>query len=628
MYDIENHPPIGAIYQAEKKRCCFTVWAPHHNQVELSLGHDTSRIIAMNRLPLGYWQIEVENVEPNEQYTYRLDQNHNRPDPASHWQPQDVHQPSAIVDHTWNWDDQNWHGIPLEKLVIYELHVGTFTREGTFVAIINRLPVLKDLGINALELMPIAQFPGKRNWGYDGVYPFAVQNSYGGHLALKKLVSACHKMGIAVLLDVVYNHLGPEGNYLWDYGPYFTPLYKTPWGEAINFDCAESDGVRHYFYQNVWHWLSRYHIDGLRLDAVNAILDRSPHKFLAELATFAQIWAQQAGRYFHIIAETSQNNPCLIRPQELGGMGLSATWSDDFHHSLHVFFTGEMQDYYQDFHEPQTKLAKAIRCGFSYTGEYSLYRKRRHGKLALDCKTSQFVIFSQNHDQIGNRAFGERLSQLMKEHTWDKQKLISAILLLSPQTPLLFMGEEYGETSPFYYFISHLDQKLIDAVRQGRAEQFKHFNQNNLSDPYDTKTFEASKLHWDDREQGNHAILWRWYQKLLELRRTLKALQSVSFDDCECFCQQDLLFIHRTNKSQNIIVCCNLAGQPQTFVLPTSLSNSWINVLDSTQAQWAEIGSREGFHFERGMPIEIHDNSSLTLPMYGVVVYNQEEKGK
>jgi maltooligosyltrehalose trehalohydrolase len=349
--------------------------------------------------------------------------------------------------------------------------VGTFTPEGTFEAIIPHLDELRELGITAVELMPVAQFPGTRNWGYDGVYPFAVQNSYGGPEGLKRLVNACHGRGIAVVLDVVYNHLGPEGNYLWDFGPYFTDRYKTPWGSAINFDGPHSDPVRRLFIENALYWVTEFRMDGLRIDAVHGILDFSAYPFLEELASAVHEKAERLNRRVYVIAESDLNDTRVIRSRELGGYGLDAQWNDDFHHALHTLLTEDQTGYYQDFGR-LGDLVKAFREGFVCSGQYSSYRRRRHGNSSRDIPAGCFVVFAQNHDQVGNRMRGERLSQLVCR---ERMKLAAGVVFLSPFIPLLFMGEEYGETAPFPYFISHSDADLVEAVRRGRREEFAAF---------------------------------------------------------------------------------------------------------------------------------------------------------
>jgi maltooligosyltrehalose trehalohydrolase len=438
--------------------CTFTVWAPARRRVELKLtphpldgkvGAGQEGLIEME-LPgesaeaketAGYWQLTVPDIQPGTRYFFQLDGSVTRPDPASNFQPEGVHGPSEVIDHgQFQWKDEKWKGIGLKDMIIYELHVGTFTPEGTFSAAIGRLSDLKELGINAVEIMPVAQFPGDRNWGYDGVYPYAVQNSYGGPDKLKELVNASHRAGLAVVLDVVYNHLGPEGNYLRDFGPYFTDKYQTPWGQAINFDGPYSDPVREFFIENALYWFRDYHIDALRLDALHAVFDMSAKHFLRELSERVAEFSKENGRRFYLVAESDLNDVRLIKPRSRGGYGLDAQWSDDFHHSLHALLTGEKKGYYQDFGSVRN-LAKVFREGFVYTGQYSEHRKRRHGSKPKHRKARQFVVCIQNHDQVGNRMYGKRLSQLVG---FESLKLAAGTVILSPYIPHLFMGEEYG----------------------------------------------------------------------------------------------------------------------------------------------------------------------------------------
>jgi maltooligosyltrehalose trehalohydrolase len=370
------------------------------------------RIVPLEKEDRGYHQGIIEDVEPGSLYVYRLDEGKQCPDPASRSQPQGVHGPSQVVDPHFPWEDRHWFGLPLEDYIIYELHVGSFTPEGTFEAIMSHLEELKDLGVTAVELMPVAQFPGSRNWGYDGVFPFAVQHSYGGPEGLRRLVDACHQHGLAVVLDVVYNHLGPEGNYLANFGPYFTQRYRTPWGAAINFDGPHSDEVKWFFIENALYWITEFHIDALRLDALHAILDLSAQPFLEELATAVHDEAERRGRRVYLIAESDLNDTKLIRSRELGGYGLDGQWNDDFHHALHTLLTGESSGYYQDFGKVGD-LAKAFTEGYVYSGQYSAYRRRQHGNSSKLLPAPKFVVCAQNHDQVGNRMFGERLTQMV-----------------------------------------------------------------------------------------------------------------------------------------------------------------------------------------------------------------------
>ncbi len=449
-------------------RCRFRVWAPWAETVHVHLLTPQERLSLLSPEPNGYHCGVIDNVDPGALYRYRLDAGLERPDPAARFQPQGVHGPSQVTDARFDWTDNGWRGPPLRRYVIYELHVGTFSPEGTFDGVIEQLADLATLGITAVELMPVAQFPGHRNWGYDGVYPFAVQNSYGGPTALKRLINACHANKLAVVLDVVYNHLGPEGNYLSEFGPYFTDAYRTPWGTPLNFDGPHSDEVRRFFVENALCWVTEFHVDALRLDAVHAMVDFSARPFLEELAHAVHLKSRSLGRRVHLIAESALNDTRLTRPAGRGGMGLDAQWNDDLHHALHAVVTGERQGYYGDFGEFE-QLLKALREGFVYSGEYSIFRKRRHGISSRDTPAHRLVVFAQNHDQVGNRKRGDRLTRRLPG---EALKMMAGVILLSPYLPLLFMGEEYGETAPFPFFTSHSDPDLIEAVRRGRRAEW------------------------------------------------------------------------------------------------------------------------------------------------------------
>ena len=461
----EDRQKVGATYLGQQG-CRFRVWAPRIAPVGVRL-LGTDRLIPLEKDRRGYYEAIVEGVRPGDLYYFHLGPDIERPDPASRFQPQGVHGPSAVIDARFAWDDAHWSGMALADYIIYELHVGTFTPAGTFEAVIPYLDYLAELGITAVELMPVAQFPGTRNWGYDGVFPFAAHDSYGGPDGLKKLVNACHRRGLAVVLDVVYNHLGPEGNYFGDFGPYFTERYQSPWGAALNFDGAYSDEVRKFFIQNALYWLGELHIDALRLDAVHAILDNSPFTFLEELRFEVERETQRINRKMFLIAESDDNNARLLQPRERGGYALDGQWNDDFHHSLRALVTGDQGGYYQDYGD-FAQLVKAYREGFVYSGEYSRFRKRRHGSSSRDIPARQLVVFAQNHDQVGNRMLGDRLTQTV---SFEQLKLAAGLVMLAPFVPLLFMGEEYGETAPFPYFVSHSDPALIEcgAARAARG---------------------------------------------------------------------------------------------------------------------------------------------------------------
>ena len=465
----------------------------------------------------------VPRVPAGTDYTYRLDGGPDRPDPVSRWRPAGVHGPTRIVDPgAFQWTDAGWRGLDTADLVIYELHVGTFSRTGTFDGVIERLPMLRDLGVTAIEIMPVSEFPGGRNWGYDGVSPYAVQSTYGGPNGLKRLVDAAHRQGLAVLLDVVYNHLGPEGNYLREFGPYFSDRYRTTWGEGFNLDGADSDEVRRYVVDNAVYWITEYHLDGLRLDAADRIVDLSPVHIAEELGAAVHAQGESLGRRTLAIAEIDANDPRWVKPREMGGYGMDAHWSDDFHHSVHVALTGERNGYYADFTD-RGALAKVLGQRYVNDGRYSPHRRRRHGRSAVDLPADRFVVAIQNHDQTGNRARGERLAALVSR---DALRLAAALLLLSPYVPLLFMGEEHGETNPFLYFVSHGDPALIAAVRKGRQEEFASFGwKGEVPDPQAEDTFEASRPRWEGAEAGEGARTLALYRELIRLRRSEPALR-------------------------------------------------------------------------------------------------------
>jgi len=506
---------------------CFRVWAPRARGVEVLLSGD-ARTLRLEARDGGVFEGTFEGIGAGADYRYRLAPGDGagealRADPVSRHQPGGVAGPSRVVDPgPFPWTDDEWAGVGRPDLVIYELHVGLFSSEGTFDGVVPRLAELRDLGVTAIELMPVAQFPGARNWGYDGVFPYAPQNTYGGPEGLRRLVDAAHRAGLAVLLDVVYNHLGPEGNVLADFGPYFTDRYRTPWGEALNFDGPDSDEVRRFFLDNALHWITEYHMDGLRLDAVHAIRDASARPFLGELGRAFHALETALGRRLHLVAESDDNDPRLVREPVRGGLGLDAVWTDDFHHAVHAALTGESTGYYADFGGVDP-VAKAWRDRFVYDGARSEYRRRRHGAPADDLPADRFVVCVQNHDQVGNRALGERLAQLVPP---SRQRLAASLLLLSPYVPLLFMGEEYGETAPFLYFVDHSDPDLLRAVREGRREEFASFGWGDVvPDPAAPPTFERSRPDPTLARDAAPAALLALYRALLALRRAEPSLR-------------------------------------------------------------------------------------------------------
>ena len=609
--------PLGAHYQGEQQ-CSFCLWAPELESAEVHVLTPSERRVPLRKDTAGYFSGFLEGIQPGARYYFRLNGREERPDPGSRFQPEGVHGPSEITDPEFPWEDQGWFGLPLRDYVFYELHVGTFTDEGTFDAIIPQVPELRDLGVTALELMPVAQFPGKRNWGYDGVYPFAVQDSYGGPAGLKRLVNAAHQHGLAIVLDVVYNHLGPEGNYLREFGPYFTDRYKTPWGSALNFDGEHNQGVRRFFLENALHWQTEFHVDALRLDAVHAIKDFSAKPFLQELAEQTRRRSEELNRRFFLIAESDLNDRRLISPELAGGYGLDAQWSDDFHHCLHVLLTGEREGYYADF-GGTGMLSKIFREGYAYTGEYSAYRKRAHGNAPRLNSSKQFVVFSQNHDQVGNRLHGERLSRLAD---LEALKLAAASVLLSPFLPLLFMGEEYGEPAPFQYMTSHTDPQLVEAVRQGRREEFAGFAwSGEVPDPQAESTFHQCVLQRDlVRTEPSHAALWQFYRELLRLRREVPAIASADKLTLKAQAwepEKVLSFVYPDEDGGVFGILC-FASAPQSVEADLA-PGTWKKLLDSSEQKWG--GPRDAL----SAPDKIASGgrAALHLRPKSVVLYQQ-----
>ena len=549
----------------------FRVWAPAQRAIKLRLTDNTGvrQEIAMRRDSEDF--VSAAEASAGDRYFYVLDDGVAVPDPVSRLLPDGVHGPTEIVDPSpFPWSDSGWRGLDLRDYVIYEMHIGTFTLEGTFDGAIGKLEYLKQLGITVVEIMPVAAFPGQRDWGYDGVSPYAVQASYGGPEGLKHFVDAAHRIGLAVMLDVVYNHLGPEGNYLPKFGPYFTAHHKTPWGDAINYDCAGCEQVRRYVVENALYWIREYRLDGLRLDAVQTIKDDSPRHILAEIQDNVQALARQLNRKVCIIAETDENDPRYIRPRAAGGCGLDAFWSDDFHHAVHAFFTGERQGYYQDFGDPQ-QIARALREGLDFQGEYFRFWKASRGGSAKDVPLPANVICLQNHDQVGNRAKGERLTELVPRGV---RKLAAAFLLLAPHTPLLFMGQEYDEAAPFQFFADFQDPSLKKAVSEGRRSEFKDFDFHEVPDPEDPNTFDRSRLTWEDQPQNRDML--EWYRRLLQLRR-----QYVIADDRTSQANVDnaVLTMQLPRQTPRLMV---QAGLQPCAALPSS-PDGWSEVLQADE---------------------------------------------
>ncbi|MGD0367537.1 MAG: malto-oligosyltrehalose trehalohydrolase [Acidobacteriaceae bacterium] len=534
----------------------FRLWAPNAGKVSLQ--------VAGQKFPLskhdgGWWEADVDPARPGMDYAYFLDdEDLALPDPRSPWQPSGVHGPSRLLDHAaFPWTDAAWEAPPLSAAIIYELHIGAFTPEGTLDAAQTKLDYLRELGITHVELMPVNAFPGIQGWGYDGVDLFAPHEPYGSPDALKRFVDACHARSLAVLLDVVYNHLGPDGNYLAKFGPYFTAAHHTPWGDAVNLEDAGSHEVRRFFCDNALMWLRDYHFDGLRLDAVHAWTDRSAINFMEQLATEARALQAQTGHSYVVIAESDLNDPRLVTATEAGGYSLDAQWSDDFHHALFTVLTGDRGGYYADF-GALADLAKSLREVFVYDGRYSPYRDRIHGRPVRNLPASSFLGYSQNHDQVGNRAKGDRLSSIV---TIGRAKIAAALVLTAPFVPMLFQGEEWAASTPFQFFTNH-NPELGKLVSAGRRKEFAAFGWNpaDIPDPQSPATFQRSKLNWDERRQPPHAEMLDWYRRLIAFRLSTPDLTDPDLAHVRVRCSEDEQWLVMERGS--VTVAFSLALQP------------------------------------------------------------------
>ncbi|MBO0692994.1 MAG: malto-oligosyltrehalose trehalohydrolase [Acidimicrobiaceae bacterium] len=588
----------------------FGVWAPDHHSVDLVLD---DRRVAMSPSPSppsgssassapdGWWAVEVADAGAGTRYRFSVDGGSPRPDPRSPSQPDGPEAPSAVVDHSsYQWGDQAWHGRPLASAVLYELHVGTFTEAGTFDAVIERLDYLVDLGVNAIELMPVAEFPGVRGWGYDGVDLWSPHHAYGGPEGLKRLVDAAHARGLAVVLDVVYNHLGPSGNYLAEFGPYFTDRYRTPWGSAVNFDGAGSDGVRSFVVDNACAWFDHYHIDGLRLDAVHAIFDESALHILEELAVRVDALAAHLGRTLWLIAESDRNDPKLVRSREVGGFGLDASWSDDFHHSLHALLTGEQTGYYADFGS-LTLVAGCYQRVYALGRDYSAFRRRHHGRPVGSLAGTRFLGYLQNHDQVGNRAFGERSAALMSP---GRLRVGAALVLLSPFVPMLFQGEEWAASTPFLYFTDHQDPELGRAIREGRRREFptEGVGAHQVPDPQDPATHAASVLRWKEIDEPEHREMLAWYRRLIGLRATYPELTDGRLSAVAVDFDEDAGWM-RVRRGR-IVLACNVGDRHAEVELGNEQPAALLAVSGSAELR----GSRE-----RGEKVTLPPDSVAVL---------------
>ncbi len=550
----------------------FSVWAPRPRRVDLMLGE---RRLPMRRAARGWWTAEVADAGPGCDYGFSLDGGPARPDPRSAWQPQGVCGQSRLLDHdVFRWTDAGWRGLALPGAVLYECHAGTFSEAGTFDGAIGHLDYLSWLGVDAIELMPVAGFSGARGWGYDGVALFAPHHAYGGPDGLKRLVNAAHERGIGVMLDVVYNHLGPAGNFLSEFGPYFAGQHQTNWGDGVNLDGPGSPEVRRFIIDNALSWLRDYHVDGLRLDAVHALADDSATHLLEQLSAEVGALAAHVRRPLELIAESDRNDPRLVRGRDAGGYGLDSCWADEWHHALHAVLTGERDGYYSDF-GALGQLARALRQAWVYDGRYSPHRQRVHGRSPAGLAGNQFVVCVQNHDQIGNRAAGDRLTALTSA---GRLKIAAALLLTSPFVPLLFQGEEWGAAGPFLYFTDHADPALGRAVSEGRRQEFAAFGWDpaDVPDPQDPHSFARSKLDWDERSSGWHEDMLAWYRRLIALRREVAALSDPRLEQVSADCDERAgwLVVRRTQ----VTVACNLGAVAWT--LPVQADATLLAVSD------------------------------------------------
>jgi maltooligosyltrehalose trehalohydrolase len=573
----------------------FGVWAPTPKRVELVLEDERRE---MEPSPGGWWTARVEGATGPVRYGFALDDGPPLPDPRAPRLPDGVH----ALGETWDaggfaWTDSGFRARPLGSGVIYELHIGTFTPEGTFDSTIERLDDLVELGVTHVELMPVNSFPGVRGWGYDGVGLFAPHEPYGGPEGLCRLVDACHARGLAVIIDVVYNHLGPEGNYLAQFGPYFTDRYHTPWGEAVNLDGAGSDEVRRFFLDNARLWLRDFHADGLRIDAIHAFADESAKHFLEEMAEEKTELEAETGRPLVLIAESDLNDPRVIRGREAHGLGMDAQWTDDFHHALHALGTGERQGYYADFGR-LADVAKSMQRAFAIDGQYAAFRRRRHGRPIGDASGHRFVVYGQTHDQVGNRAVGDRIGHLVSP---GRVRIVAALVLTSPYVPMLFMGEEWAASTPFQFFADYGDDHLKKAVRAGRRREFRDFGwkAEDIPDPIAVETFERSRLRWDERGEGEHAAVLTWYRDLIRLRHAHPELTDGRRDRAHVRFDEDAgwLMLRRGR----VTVAVNFGGAP------------------------VELARPEGALFQSYPEGVLLSDSGLSLPRDGVAVVVQPD---
>ncbi|SFS20990.1 maltooligosyl trehalose hydrolase [Granulicella pectinivorans] len=544
----------------------FKVWAPRANKIAIKIGNEATAMQGPSES--GWWKASIDSADDGTDYAFLLDDDNTLyPDPRSLWQPEGVHGRSRVYDQRrFHWTDDTWQGPPFSGAILYELHIGTFTAEGTFDSAIARLDHLHALGVTHIEIMPVNAFPGAQGWGYDGVALYAVQQSYGGPDALKRFVDACHHRGLAVILDVVYNHFGPTGNYTGKFGPYLTDRHKTPWGDAVNFDEGGSDEVRRFFCDNALMWMRDYHIDGLRLDAIHEFMDRSAVHFLEQLSSEVETLSATLQRKLILIAESDLNDPKIVRPREAGGYGIDAQWSDDFHHALFTLMHMEPNGagYYSDFGSFE-KLVKALTHIFVFDGGYSRYRNRSHGRPVDGLSAHHFISFIQNHDQIGNRAKGERLEHLVG---MNRARIAAALLFTAPFIPMIFQGEEFAASTPFLYFADHEDEEMARLVSAGRRREFAAFgfDGDDIADPENEATFLRSKLHWSELNEGIHAEMHIWFRSLIRLRRCSQSLNDGDKDHVEIRYDEEKKWL--CMQRGLVTILCNLGETSPQFEAP------------------------------------------------------------
>ena len=619
---MDWQPTLGAILREEN--CCeFCVFAPRAKAVDVHLLGENERYISMARIENGYFRAVIEDVIPGQLYLYRLDGSLELPDPASRSQPDGVKGASQVVDRRYIWREEAWAGLPFKDYIIYEVHIGTYSPEGTYLGAIPHLDELVELGVTAVEFMPVAQFPGAWGWSYDGVFLFAPHNTYGTPDDFKALIDACHERGLAIILDVVYNHFGPEGNVLPQYADYTRPIYKGPWGDAVNVDGAYSDEIRKFFIENAIFWINEYHIDALRLDATHFIYDFSPYTFLEELVDQVELYCRNSGRHIFLIAEDDRNLAKLVVPRIESGIGMHAQWLDDFHHALHTNVIGENFAYYQDFGE-FWQLEQTLREGFVYTGQYAPNRKRRHGTSSADIPADRFIVFLQNHDQIGNRMPNDRITKIFSHEQF---KLAIGMVLLSPYVPMLFMGDEYGEPAPFEYFISYEDQGLIEAVRKGRVETFGFLMPPGTqpSDPVSEGTFRVSKLDHSLRKRGIHRVLLNYHKTLIRLRKSIPALADPDKLRLEVSSTvpELVLYVRRWKDDSQIFAAFSFNAQPVSVKLPVP-GGKWKQQFDSSDPRWdkdSDLSKKARAH-----TLKSSGEAELTLPPYTFALYQRVDE--